>query len=429
MGIELAFIIIITFALCLFAGIPVMFSICIPAIIVMLIRDFELMVVPQMLSAGVQSFTLLAVPFFILAGNIMNNGGITKRIFDFCLALVGHIRGSLGHVIIVAEMIFSGISGSAAADAAGIGMIGNKAMVSEGYDKDFGAAIVASSSVLGPIIPPSIIMVIYAIEANVSIAALFIAGIIPGIIIGLGLMGVIYFLVITGREKVPERKRATGSEIIGYLRRGFLAVMAPLIILAGMFSGGITPTEAGILATIYCAIVSAIYGEFEIKQLPKIFMNSAIETAQVMFMFAAASVLGWVVTSTRIPVLASNAVLSITTNKYLFLLIVNIFLLFLGCLIESIAGMLIVLPIFLPIAASMGIDLVHFGVIVTYAMSIGLITPPMGAGLFIVCGVTETKFDRVVRKVVPFIIVHVLALLLITYMPVLSLWLPSFMRL
>ncbi len=419
-----AILIVVIFVFCLFSGIPIGFSICIPAMTVMLINDLELMVAPQMITKGAQSFTLLAVPFFILAGNLMNSAGITRRIFNFCLALVGHIRGGLGHVNVLASMIFAGISGSAAADAAGLGKIEMKAMRDTGYDENFAAAVTAASSVIGPIIPPSIIMVIYATEANISVGNMFKAGLMPGILVGLALMATVAVMVARG-EPTPPPAKFSLPNLLTATKEGILAVISPAIILLGMFSGSFSPTEAGVVAVVYSLLIGFLYKEISIKQLPEIFRESAITTAQCIFVTACATLLSWVVTFTRIPVFVSDALFSITDDKWVFLLLVNLFLLVLGCFMESIAGLLVILPIILPIALQLGIDPLHFGVICCYNMMIGTCTPPMGASIFIVCGIAETKFERVVKKIWPFVIAHIVALIIITYIPIISLWLPK----
>jgi tripartite ATP-independent transporter DctM subunit len=421
----IAIVLIVVFVAFLLLSMPVGFSMALASIVAVALSGLSMKTIPQMATVGVQSFPLMAVPFFILAGNLMNNGGITKRIYNFALSIVGHLPGGLGQVSVVASMIFSGISGSAAADAAGLGVIEIKAMSDEGYDKSFAAAIVAAAAVLGPIIPPSIIMVIYAIEANVSIAKMFLAGIVPGVTAGLVLMGTVYLLAKTGREKCPTRPRASLKDVWKATREGILSIMAPLIILLGMTGGVITPTEAGVLAVVYCLAIGFLYKELKLKDLPGILLDSALGTAQVMFMFAMASLFGWIVTVTRVPFIVSTALLGITSNQYILLGLIIIFLLILGCFMESIAGMIVVLPVLLPIILQLGIDPIHFGIIICFGMILGTLTPPMGAGLFIVSSIAGEKFESVLKKTWPFIFSLVITLLLITYVPQLSLWLPN----
>ena len=421
----IAVILVVVFVGLLLLSMPVGFSMALASIVAVVISGLSMKSIPQMAVVGVQSFPLLAVPFFILAGNLMNNGGITKRIYNFALSIVGHIPGGLGQVSVLASMIFSGISGSAAADAAGLGVIEIKAMEEEGYDKSFAASIVAASAVLGPIIPPSIIMVIYAIEANVSIARMFIAGLVPGIFAGLALMVTVFYLAKTGREKCPTRPKASLKEVWQSTRHGILSILAPVIILVGMTGGIITPTEAGVLAVAYCTFLGFLYKELKLKDLPKILLESATGTAQVMFMFAMASLFGWVVTYTRVPYIASTALLGLTSSKYVLLGLIMVLLLVLGCFMESIAGMIVVLPVLLPIVQQYGIDLVHFGLIMSFGMILGTLTPPMGAGLFIVSSISGEKFETILKKTWPFIGTLMIVLVLITFVPQLSLWLPN----
>ena len=422
-----ALIIIVTFVACLFAGIPIFFSICIPSVVALMINGLQMVIVPKNITSGVQSFTLLAIPFFILAGNLMNSSGITRRIFNICLAVIGHIRGGLAYVNVLASMVFAGISGSAAADAAGLGKIEMNAMTAEGYDENFSAAITAASSVIGPIIPPSIIMILYATEAGVSVGDMFKAGITPGILVGVMLMVAIRVMILRG-EKVPAPTKFSVRQLGVSLKEGVLALIAPAIILVGMFSGNFSPTEAGVVAVVYSLIVGFVYRELHIRDLPKILKDSVISTAQVMFITAAAALLSWTLTFTKIPLAISKGLLGITTNKHVFLLIVDLFLLVLGCFIESMAGVLIIMPIMVPIAAQMGVNLVHFGIIACLDMMIGAVTPPMGNCIFITCSISDTKFERVVKKIWPFIIAHIVTLLLVTFVEPISLWLPNLLK-
>lgn len=419
-----ALLIIAVFSICLFLGFPIFFAICIPSVLTLLLNDLQFVMAPKTVVSGVQSFTLLAVPFFILAGNLMNSSGITRRIFNICLALVGWVRGGLAYVNVLASMVFAGISGSAAADAAGLGKIEMQAMKEEGYDENFATAITAASSVIGPIIPPSIIMILYATEAGVSVGDMFMGGLLPGVVVGLMLMLACGTMFAHG-EKAPPATRFSWARLGKSLKDGGFAIVAPAIILAGMFSGRFSPTEAGVVAVVYSTIVGFGYKELKLKDLPGIIRESAIGTAQVMFMTAAASLLSWTLTFTKIPLTISQSLLGLTENKYVYIMIVLIFLLILGCFIESMAGLLIVIPILIPIAETLGINLVQFGVTCCLAMMIGAVTPPMGSCIFITCSIADTKFDRVCKKIWPFIIAHIAALLLVAYFEPLSTLLPA----
>lgn len=419
-----ALFIIILFSICVFAGIPIAFSITLPAVMVIMMNGIELKVIAQQFINGPSSFTLLAVPFFITAGNMMNTSGVSKRIFDFCMSVVGQFKGGLAYVNVLASMVFAGISGSAMADAAGLGKIEMKAMEDRGYDREFSAAITAASSVIGPIIPPSIIMLMYANSAGISVASMFKGGFIPGTLIGIALMISVWYSVRRGVKVGPPEKFAWKNVITSFFK-SFLSLGAPIIILAGMFSGKFTPTEAGVVAIFYSIAVGMIYGEFKFKMLPEILRDSAVTTGNCMFMTAGATLLGWVVTYTRIPQLLAEFMLNLTDSKYVFLLLVLIFVLILGCLIESIAGLLIIAPILVPVASMYGIDIMHFGMVLCLGMIIGVVTPPMGPCLYAVCGISGAKFEGTIKYLIPMLIMLIVALLLVTYIPSLTLWLPS----
>lgn len=417
-------LIIVVFCACVLLGVPISFSIGMPAILVLMLTDMEMFIAPQMFVKGPSSFSLLAIPFFIFAGNMMNTAGVSQRIFDFCLSIIGHVKGGLAYVNVLASMVFAGISGSSTADAAGLGKIEMQAMEREGYDKNFSAAITAASAIIGPIIPPSIIMVIYANEARISVGSMFKGGIVLGALIGLALMAGVFYAVKRG-VKVGPPTTFSLRNVFKSLWRSILSIIAPLIILAGMFSGRFTPTEAGVVAVVYSMVVGFIYGELKWRDIPAIIEESAISTANCMFMTAGASLLGWVVTYSRLPILLAEALFALTDSKYVFLLLVVVFMLFLGCLMESIAGLLIITPILLPIAVQFGIDPLHFGCVLCYGMLIGGITPPMGSLLFTVCAVSGAKFEGVVAKCVPFIVTHAVVLLVLCFFPEIVTWLPS----
>jgi len=421
----IALLLVVSFIVLLLLGVPVALAMGLSSLFVILAMDLQPVIIPQMISVGVQSFPLMAVPFFIFAGNLMNNVGVTRRIFDFTLALIGHIRGGLGHVNVVASLIFAGISGSAAADAAGLGTIETRKMIQEGYGKAFSAAISAASAILGPIIPPSIIMIIYAVEANVSITKMFLAGLLPGILIALVLMATIYYLAATGKEVCPTRPRATRQEVWRATKGGILAVVAPIIILAGLVFGLATPTETGVLAVVYSLLVGLIYREVKWKDLPRVIRDSVTSTGQVMFLFASATLFGWVLTASRVPHIVSEYLIGLSLDPWVLLLILNVFFLILGCFIEATAALIITLPVIMPIIHQAGIDPIHFGVIVCFNLMIGLLTPPMGMGLFIMSSIVKTPVEEVLKSSIPFIIVLIAALLVVTYVPGLSLWLPG----
>lgn len=414
-----------TFILFLLSGFPVTFAMGIATLLGMIVGGYPLQVIAQALGRSTMNFTLMAVPFFILAGNVMNSMGLTERMFNFARASVGHIRGGLAHVNILASMIFAGISGSAAADCAGLGLIEIKAMTEAGYRKEFSAAVTVASSTIGPIIPPSISLIIYGVIAEVSIAKLFLAGLLPGLTIGIILMAVIFYLSLTGKENCPLERKKTFKERFTAFREGILALMAPLIILYGMTGGLITPTEAGVLAVIYSLIVGVIYREFRVADLPKILIDTVISTSHILLLVGMASVMGYLMTQERTPILVGQWILALTGNKYIILLLILGVLLFIGCFMSGTAALIILTPIFLPVVQDLGIDLIHFGVVMAYGLVIGIATPPVGIGLFTVAEIADMSFEKIVKATLPFILPLLVALLVITYFPQVSLFLPN----
>jgi C4-dicarboxylate transporter, DctM subunit len=375
----------------------------------------------QRMYSAVSSFPLLAIPFFILAGNLMNAGGMTDRIFGFASTLVGHVRGGLAHVSVLASMLFAGVSGAALAEAMGLGTIEIKAMKDGGFDKTFAGAVVASSSTIGPVIPPSIPMVIYAALAEVSVGALFLGGVVPGVLMGLGIMLVIHVLSVHRAEA-----RATLAQVARAGVDGLLGLIAPAIIMGGILGGVFTPTEAAVAAVLYALLVGAlVYRELDPRRLAAIFWDTVDQTARVMFIIAAAGAFGWLLIYLRAPQAIVEALASLTDSPWVILLILNLVLLVLGCFMEGIAILLLTVPIFVPVLARFGIDPVHFGVVMTLNLMIGLLTPPVGMVLYAVSTIADVPVVRLARELAPFIAVLVGVLLLITYVPALVTWLPS----
>ncbi|MFC4409970.1 TRAP transporter large permease [Chungangia koreensis] len=415
----------VVFLVLLAIGFPVSFAMALSTLVALLMGGYTSEVLSLMLVEGIKGYTLLAIPLFILAGNLMNSAGITQRIFDFCAALLGHIRAGLAQVNIFASVIFSGISGTAVGDQAGLGAIEMKAMVRKGYTKPFSAALTLASSVIGAIIPPSVPLIVYAYLAEVSVEKLFIAGIIPGLLIALTLSVYVHIGAIRGTIVVPEPETFSIKEVGRTLKDGFWALLAPAVILGGMLGGVVTPTEAGVIAVIYSLFCAVIYKEFDFKNLKDAFMASINSTALIMFLIGVGTAMGWIISAEQLPVLLSDFLLSLTENKFLMLLLINILLLFLGSIMEGIPIKLIMLPILLPIIDSLGIDRIHFGIVMCYNLLIGMITPPVGLGLYVMSRVGKVSFESVVKSVIPFYIPLFIALLLITYFPQISLWLPS----
>jgi tripartite ATP-independent transporter DctM subunit len=386
-----------------------------------MVPDF---VVLHRMAGGVDSFPLLAVPFFILAGNLMNTAGITTRIYDFATAAVGWLKGGLGHVNVVGSVIFAGMSGTAVADAGGLGTIEIKAMRDHGYKDEFAVGVTAASSTIGPIIPPSLPMVVFGVMANASIGQLFVAGLVPGLLMAAFLM--IYVAWYANRYGIG-RDQAFRLAVLG---RSFLAaipaLLTPAIIIGGMSFGIFTPTEAAIAACAWALLLGTLlYRSLSWKLLYRISLETIETTASVLVIVGAASLFGWVLTTTRVTESVAAFLLGITTDPLLILLIVNLFLLVIGCFMETIAAISILVPVLMPVIEKVGIDPVQFGVVMVLNLMIGLLTPPVGMVLFVLSRVARLSFDRTVMAVMPFLIPLLLVLVLISIFPGLTLYLPT----
>jgi C4-dicarboxylate transporter, DctM subunit len=385
----------------------------------------------QMLGAMAQrmyssstSFTLLAIPFFILAGNLMNTGGMTARIFTFARAVVGHVRGGLAHVAVLASMIFAGVSGAALAEAMGLGKIEIKAMEDAGFDRAFASAVAASSSTIGPVIPPSIPMVIYGAMAEVSVGALFLGGVVPGVLMGVAIMVIIYILAT--RRGYPAEKRASLAVVAHSFVHGLAGLLAPGIIMGGILGGILTPTEAAVAAAIYALVIGAfVYREIKWTQFVHVLWDTVDQTVRVMFIIAAAGLFGWLLIYLRAPEAIVRSMTAISDQTWVILLIINLILLVLGCFMEGIAIMLLTIPIFMPVLRKYGISPTHFGVVMTLNLMIGLLTPPVGMVLYAISTIGNVPIVKLIRELVPFIIAITVVLFLITYIPSLVLWLPT----
>jgi tripartite ATP-independent transporter DctM subunit len=375
--------------------------------------------------AATTSFPLLAIPFFILAGNLMNVGGTTERIFAVANLLVGRVRGGLAHVNVLGSMIFAGMSGSAVADAAGLGVIEIRAMVREGYTARYAATISAVSATIGPIIPPSIPFVIYASLSNTSVGALFLAGVVPGVLVGLGL--IVAIAIEARRRNLP---RSSGwparSEALRTIRRALPALALPPLILAAILTGITTPTEAAVLAAAYAAILGTlVYREMRLAQFVDTLWESGRQTAQVMLIIAMSAPFGWVLIQQQVPNAILKALLSISSEPWIILAIVNLALLVLGMFLETIAIMIVSYPILAPVMTTIGIDPIHFGVIIVLNMMIGLVTPPVGLCLYVVSGIARVPIADIARELAPYLVALIGVLMLVTYVPAVSLWLPT----
>ena len=456
----------ILFLFLMASGIPVAIAMAGSALIYILISgDLPGFAVVHRMIGGIDSFPLLAVPFFILAGNLMNNAGITNRIYNFALALVGWLKGGLGHVNVVGSVIFAGMSGTAIADAAGLGTIEIKAMKDHGYDTEFAVGVTAASATLGPIIPPSLPFVIYAMMANVSVGALFLAGILPGVLMALLMMLTVawfahkngwggdikfewarvskalietivvivwplavYHLIQAGLQ--PQLTVAVALAVLFAADRYFqfqavLPIMTPVLLIGGMTTGLFTPTEGAIAACVWAMVLGlAWYRTLSWKMFVKVCLDTVETTATVMFIVAAASIFGWMLTATGVTKDIADWVLGFTREPWVFLLLANALMLFVGCFLEPTAAITILVPILLPIARQLGIDPVHFGLVMVLNLMIGLLHPPMGMVLFVLARVAKLSLERTTMAILPWLVPLLISLVVLTYVPAISLWLP-----
>ena len=374
---------------------------------------------------GIHSYTFLAVPLFILAGRMMNLAGITERIFNFALSLIGHIKGGLGQVNILASIIFSGMSGAAVADVAGLGQIEIKAMKDEGYTAEFSACVTAASSTIGPIIPPSITMVIFGVLTRTSVGRLFIGGIIPGLLMGISLMILVYIMALRSPDDFPVRPAPTAKNIWISFKGAFFPLWTPVIILGGILWGIVTPTEAGVLAVIYAFLLGALYRKVNLIEFKQSLIDTSKQIGAVMFILAGARIFGYVMTIQQIPALLSTWMINFTENPKIVLLLVNFALLFLGMFMNSSTILILTIPILQPLLSSYGVDMVHFGVVMTLNVMIGMLTPPLGVTLYISSDIAGVPFEKIIPHIIPFYIPLLIVLFLITYIPQLVLWLPN----
>jgi len=420
----LLWVLLLTLAILFSLGMPVVFSLLISSLIYLTLAGIDPRIVIQKIVFGPDSFVLLAVPFFILAAQIMNSTGITKRIFRFASTIVGHFPGGLAHVNIVDSIIFAGMSGSAIADASGAGLMEIEAMVSQGYKKSFATAVSAASSTIGPIIPPSIPMVIYAVIAEASVGKLFLGGIVPGILMGLSMMVITYF--IARKRGFYRDRRATLKEFWEAFRGAFLALSTVWILLGGIYTGVFTPTEAAAVAALYALFLgTVVYRELGVRDVFRVFSRIVISCGFITFIISTSVIFSWIIAREQVPQRLADVMLSLTTSKPLILLIMNILFLILGMLMDTNAIMLIFLPIVLPVVKAVGIDLVHFGVVVTLNLMIGLLTPPFGVLLFLLSGLTKVPIEDILREVFPYMMVLIFVLFLITYWEGLVMFLPN----
>ncbi|MEM1122344.1 MAG: TRAP transporter large permease [Bacteroidota bacterium] len=420
------FILVISFIILLGIGVPIAWSIGLSSLFTMLVSIPAIptfTTIAQRMATGLDSFSLLAIPFFILAGQIMNRGGIAKRLIAFARTLVGALPGGLAHVNIVAAMLFGAIAGSAVAAASAIGSFMTDEMEKEGYSREFSAAVNIASSTTGLTIPPSNVLIVYSLASGgVSIAALFLAGYIPGILTGLFLM--IVSAVWAKRKGFPTGKRSSIKEIFSTLVDAFPSLLLLVVVIGGIVAGIFTATEASAVAVLYCLLLTWFYKEISLKELPKVFLGSVGTTAIVMLLIGTSMSMSWIMAYENIPQNITAALLSVSDSKILVLLIINLILLFVGVFMDMTPAVLIFTPIFLPVVTELGMDPTHFGIVMVLNLCIGLCTPPVGSVLFVGVGIAGTTIQKVVRPLLPLFIAMLVALMLVTYVPELSLWLP-----
>jgi tripartite ATP-independent transporter DctM subunit len=418
-------LLIVVFFLSLALGLPIAFCLGLTSLVAVYLMDVPLGLIAQRMFTGMDSFPLMAVPFFVLAGDLMNVGGTTRGLINFSNVLVGRIRGGLAHTNIVASMFLAGISGSAVADASAIATIMVPGMVRAGYGRGFAAALTAAASTMGPIIPPSIFMVIMGVTTGVSIGALFAAGFIPGVLMGCSMMGLSYYLALKRNYPKDPEPFSLGRVWKAFVDAG-PALLAPVIIIGGILGGIFTPTEAAVVAVFYALFVGVFYYRaLNFKNITTIIVNSATTTAVLLFIIGTANVFAWVLTAEQIPQRIATQMLAITRDPYLILLLINLFLIVVGMFMEGGAAIIILAPTLMKVIETVGINPLHFGFIMVLNIVVGLLTPPMGVCLFVVSGITGESLSNIIREVFPFILVEIGVLLLATYFPVVVMIVPK----
>lgn len=412
----------------MFLGVPIAISLGLSTVLgISLHETLPMEIVPQRIFVSLNSFPLMAIPFFILAGNIMGIGSMSKRLVNFASSLVGHFSGGLAMVAIVTSMFFAAISGSGAATTAAIGSILIPAMIAKGYKIEYAAANQAVAGALGIIIPPSIAMILYGVAAEVSIGDLFIAGIVPGMLITFSLL--VSAIIIAKRNGYVGEEKQSFPSILKAFKEAVLAILMPLIVLGGIYTGIFTPTEASVVAVVYSLVVGIfIYRDITLPQLGKVLKDSAVNSSVIMLVIGAAGLFGFFIGINSVPDMIYESISSLVTSKYAFLFLVNVLLFIAGMFLEGGAAILILVPLLLGTAVNLGIDPVHFGVIMVCNLAIGLVTPPVGIDLFVVSKLTNISIMRIARYAIPLILILILDVLIITYVPILSTWLPSLLE-
>ena len=412
------------FVVCILLRFPIAFSLGLSCLAYLLAAGTPLIILPMKMYSGIDVFVLLSIPGFILAGNLMNHGGLTEKIIAFCNHLVGHIRGGLALANIAASMLFAGISGTAISDTASIGSVMIPAMKKEGYDADFACAVTASSSTVGPIIPPSVSMIIAATLTGLSVGKLFLAGAVPGFLLGVSLLGYTYY--VSRKRGYPKHPRSSLRQVARGFRDTFWALLLTVLILYGIIGGFFTPTEASVVAVVYALVVGLfVYRRLTWRRALVVVLDSMRTSAALMVLIGFANLFGYLLITERMPQVVSAQILALTDNPYLVLLLVNLLLILVGTFMETIAALLILFPILLKVALAVGIDPIHFSVVALLNLMIGLTTPPLGVCLFVAASIGKVSIGAVSRAGLPFLLVSLLVLALVTLFPALSLWLPE----
>ena len=417
----------IIFLVLLLIGVPIAFSLGLSSLFYLFTNNIPLTVISQKFYSGMDSFTLLCIPGFMLAGALMNGGGITRRILNFCNSFLGHFRGSLALVNIVASMVFAGISGTAIADVCSLGSMLIPAMVDDGYDDDFSVAVTAASSVVGPSIPPSVPMVIAGSCVSISVGKMFQAGIIPGILLGMALCIPTY--IISVKRNYPRHDRAGWKVRLETTKDAIWAMLMPVILLGGILSGMFTPTEASIVTCVYALVVGVfVYKEIQITDVPRIVWENIRACASIIVLIGLANVFAYILTAERIPQMVANSILSITDNRIVVILLINVVLLFVGMFMESLAAILITFPVLLPVATAVGMEPVHFALMAILNLMLGLTTPPVGMCVCTGAQIGKISAFKAFKATIPFLATSLIVLMLVSFIPQLTLWIPSILN-
>ncbi len=422
-----------TTVLLIIASMLILFLLKVPVYISMVMAGVAMMaatsgvkwgIISQYLYTGTNSFTLLSIPLFLLAAKLMNTGGITKKLFAFCMTVVGWLPGGLGHVNVLASVIFAGMSGTAVSDAGGLGTIEIQAMNENGFDNEFSCCVTATSSTLGPIIPPSIPLVVYATVSGASVGALFMAGILPGLVMAVIMMALVTIYAVI--RHYPKTKFPTGREFAHALKDGFLPLMAPAILLVGIYGGVFTPTESAAIVVLYSLFLDVIvYKELTLHKFISLLKETVRDAVTIALIIAGATFFGYVVTRAKVPQMVLTAMTSVVHSKAMLLIIINIFLLIIGCFLETASAITIVVPLIMPLLKVFDVNLTQFGIVMVLNLMIGLLTPPFGLVLFVVSKIGNISVGRFARALIPWMGALLIALLLVTFIPGLSLWLPT----